>query len=102
MPTVVPHYGPKVDFAPQFQSIDSAPRDGTIIIGLYWDVPNSHRESKGKVVRCWFQPEFDAFISDCRMMTLAEGYSFDDGSSTQLHSPSIELVSHWLPFNPPT
>lgn len=81
--------------------IESAPKDGASILGAYFNQPwrNSHRE--GDVVKCWYQPEFDAFISACREMTMAPGFTFDDGTTRQLHSPTIEEITHWMPLPPP-
>ncbi len=79
----------------RWQQIDTAYRDGTEFIGLYWD---EAFERKGDIVKCWFQPEFDAFISSCQMTMLAEGYRYSDGSRTRLHSPVIEKISHWMPL----
>lgn len=80
-----------------WQTVDTAPKDGTRIIGAFW----ADRYHKGEVVNCWWQPEFQAFISGCREMTLAPGYTFEDGSTCQLHSPQIEQISHWMPMPAP-
>ena len=74
------------------QPIETAPRDGTPIIGI------SERRYSAGVWRVWWQPEFDAWIESCRMMTLAAGYTYDDGSSRKLHSPEIREPTHWLPY----
>lgn len=83
-----------------WRTIDSAPRDRNII-GGYFNQPwaESHRE--GRIVECWYQPEFDCFISSCREMQMHNGYTFDDGSTRRLHSEVREDVTHWIPKPPP-
>lgn len=83
-----------------WQTIDTAPKDGTTIIGGYFGLKWEDSHSNGDLVRCWYQPEFDAFISSCRQMTMAPGYTIN-GKASELHSPVIEPVSHWMPLPPP-
>lgn len=75
--------------------IETAPKDGTPFIGAFWSIRWSESHRRGEIVRCWWQPEFDAFISSCREMTMHNGYTFEDGSTRQLHSPVIEPITHW-------
>lgn len=81
-----------------WRSVSEAPKDGTEIIGAFFDIRWADSHRKRDVVRCWWQPEFDAFISSCREMTLAPGLRFEDGTSRQLHSPVIEPITHWMPL----
>ena len=85
-----------------WQPIETAPKDGTPIIGSFFAIRWADSHRKHDIVRCWWQPEFDAFISGCRQMQLAPGYTFPDGENTQLPSPEIEPVTHWLPLPPAT
>ena len=82
-----------------WQPIETAPKDGSPIIGIHWDAESY--ENKGRIARVWWQPEFDAFISSCREMQMHNGYTFADGSKRKLHSPMIEEVTHWMPFYEP-
>lgn len=86
--------------AADWQDIASAPKDGTPILGGYFNQPWCNQHCEGRIVRCWFQPEFGAFISSCRQILMAEGCSID-GQTTKLHSPTVEGVTHWLPLRPP-
>lgn len=81
--------------------IESAPKDGTAIIGAFWSIPWADSHRKGDVVRCWWQPEFEAFISSCRQMTMAPGYTIN-GKTSELHSPVVERVTHWRPMLAPS
>lgn len=80
--------------------IETAPK-GEMVIGGYFNQPWSEGHREGRIVKCWWQPEFEAFISSCREMQMHNGYTFEDGSTRQLHSPEIEDVSHWMPLPPP-
>lgn len=81
-----------------WQDIATAPKDGTPIIGLYWNVDWADFSSKGRIEKCWYQPEFEAFISGCHETRMHIGHTFADGETSKLHSPCIENVSHWMPL----
>lgn len=75
----------------EWKDIESAPKDGTRIVGLH----RSPWRGESRIEVVWWQPEFDAFISGCREMTMAPGYTID-GKDRQLHSPDILKATHWL------
>lgn len=82
--------------AEQWEPIEKNAKDGKSFIGLYW----GQDERRGDVCRMWWQPEFEAYISACRQMTMAPGYTID-GKTSKLHSPTIEEPTHFMPFDPP-
>lgn len=81
--------------------IETAPKDGTPIIGAFFDIRWADSHRKHDIERVWWQPEFEAFISSCREMVLAPGYTFENGATRELHSPVIEPVTHWIPLPKP-
>jgi hypothetical protein len=85
----------------EWQPIASAPKDGTSFIGGYFNQPWSESHREGRIVQCWWQPEFESFISSCREMQMHNGYTFGDGSTRHLHSEEREDVTHWMPLPKP-
>ncbi len=83
-----------------WRPIAEAPRDGTIIIGAFFSIRWADSHRKNDIVRCWWQPEFEAFISSALVMRMAPGYTID-GASEKYHSPVIEPVTHFMPLPAP-
>jgi hypothetical protein len=71
-----------------WQSVETAPRDGTQFWGLVGD----------DAISMSWHPTFNAFVSSFRRMTLAPGYTFEDGATFQDHSPTIHEPSLWAPL----
>jgi Protein of unknown function (DUF551) len=83
-----------------WQDIATAPRDGAKIIGAFFSIRWADSHRKHDIVKCWWQKEFDAFISSARVMTMAKGLLID-GVSEKMHSPVIEPITHWMPLPKP-
>ena len=75
--------------------IDSAPKD-VPFIGAYFT-----RDRHGDIIVCWWQEEFSGFISGARVMTMHNGYTFEDGTKESMHSPEMEEPTHWMPLPSP-
>jgi len=69
--------------------IETAPKDGRTFIAKIND---------GEITGCWWEKEFDAFISGCRIMQMHSGYMFEDGTTRKLHSPQKVFVAGWIPM----
>lgn len=76
-----------------WQPIETAPKDGTVIIAARFD-------DSEFVTRAWWQPEFDSWIEGARQIVMAPGY-FIDGGDRKLHSPQIVKPTHWQPYQSP-
>lgn len=73
----------------EWLDISTAPRDGTRFWGNVGD----------DAIAMFWHPEFEAFVSYFRRMTMAPGYMID-GKSTKDHSPVIHHPTHWTPIRP--
>ena len=74
-----------------WQSISTAPRDGTRFWGNVGD---------DAIAMCWHEG-FAAFVSSWRRMELALGYTCaDTGLSYHDHSPEKHNPTHWQPLPP--
>ena len=73
--------------AKRWRPISEAPGDGTPIWGLVGD----------NLIRMFWHPEFEAFVSAFRRMTMAPGYTID-GKPYKDHSPTVHEPELWIPF----
>lgn len=67
--------------------MDAAPKDRPFIALL---------NKSGATKTAWWMEQFDAFVAGCRVMMLAAGYTFKDGSYEQYHSPDIVHPIAWM------
>ena len=73
--------------AKRWRPISEAPKNGTPIWGLVGD----------NLIRMFWHPEFEAFVSAFRRMTMAPGYTID-GKPYKDHSPTVHEPELWIPF----
>lgn len=66
----------------------TAPMDGTRFRGLC---------GEDLIAMCW-HPDFEAFVSSWRQITMAKGYLID-GMQTHDHSPVIHEPTGWQPLD---
>ena len=74
----------------EWQPIETAPTDGTRFWGKVGD---------DAIAMLW-HPEFDAFVSSWRQMTMAPGYTMN-GKSVVSHHPEIHKPTSWMPLPKP-
>lgn len=83
----------------KWRPISTAPDDDTIIIGAIFNAPWAESHLNGSIYKVWYEPQFNAYISSCRVMETHNGNTFDDGTTKKLHSPVIhEYIDHWIPM----
>lgn len=74
-----------------WQPIEMAPKDGT----KFWG------EVDEDAIAMFWHPTFSEFISSYRVMTMHNGWTFEDGSKSQAHSPEIHKPTRWMPLPAP-
>lgn len=74
----------------EWQSIETAPKDGTRFWGKVDD---------DAIAMLW-HPAFDAFVSSWHRMTMAPGYTIN-GKRFEDHSPTKHDPTHWMPLPEP-
>jgi hypothetical protein len=74
-----------------WQPMDTAPKDRS----RFWG------KVKGDAISMEWHPGFEAFVSEWRVMTMENGYTFEDGSTSQEHSPRIYTPEAWMPIPAP-
>lgn len=72
-------------------AMDAAPKDGTKFWGRVGD----------DAISMFWHPQFEAFISSFRRMTMARGYTFGDGATHKDHSPVVHNPTAWMPLPSP-
>lgn len=73
-----------------WRPIAEAPRDGT----KFWG-----KVGEDAIAMFWHEG-FGEFVSSYRQMSLASGYTFEDGSTSRDHSPDIHRPTHFMPMPP--
>jgi uncharacterized protein YqjF (DUF2071 family) len=71
-----------------WQPAETAPKDGTRFWGRVDD----------DAIAMFWHPHFGEFISSCREMVMANGWAFEDGSKSKLHSPEVHKPTGWMPL----
>lgn len=80
-----------------WRPIETAPKDGTTIIGARF---SGYRDERFGATELWYEDTFKEFIKSCRQITMADGYTIN-GKVSELHSPEIYKPTHWMPLPPP-
>jgi hypothetical protein len=75
----------------KWMPLETAPKDGSKFWGKVGD---------DAIAMLW-HPKFEAFVSSWRRMTMHNGWTFENGETTQDHSPEVHKPTAWMPLPEP-